>query len=77
MVDEYRILQELAEFRCPIKFDPRLCNGGACPTRPRTYIDYFDECVDARHARLRLDRVLRGEVIIFRDRSDGFEVPLP
>lgn len=77
ILDEYRILQELAAFRCPIKLDPRTCNGKPCPTRPYTYIDYFDECIEARRARLRLDRVLRGESVIFRDPNKGFEVPLP
>ena len=76
-IDEYRVLQELAAFRCPIKLDPRTCNGKVCPTRPRTRVDYFDECVEARLARLRLDRVLRSEIVVFVDRNTGFEVPLP
>jgi hypothetical protein len=73
-VNEYRYLQELAAFRCPIGIGPRICDGRVCPTRPQLlcdlglcslgsrcrgsytgcFTDYFDECSDARHARLKL-----------------------
>ena len=78
IVDEYRVLRELASFECPRKRDPRICDGRSCPTKPdNIHDDYYDECVDARWARLRLSDIAKGKIIVHVDRGDGFEVPLP
>lgn len=56
-MDEYKYLFEVASFECMRNRDPRFCDGRSCPPKPDDIRDdYYDECVDARSARLKLDK---------------------
>lgn len=74
--DEYTSYKEKSLFKCPIKRDPRDCDGKPCPSRSdNSYKDYFEECIGARHARNRLRQILNGEILISNS-NNGWEIPV-
>ena len=76
--DEYRAIARKASFKCPIGRDPSTCDGCNCPVYPGDiWRTHYDECVAARLARLLLDDIAAGRVVIKRNRGEGFEVRLP
>jgi len=58
---EYLRILEQARFRCPIKRNPKDCDGSDCPEKSNGE-DYYDDCVNMLDAKLMLKRILLGEV---------------
>jgi len=74
--DEYVSYKEKSLFRCPLGREPRDCDGKICPTRPdNIHEDYFEECINARRSRNRLNQVLNGEICVTNGNS-GWEIPV-
>jgi len=64
---EYRRLLKLSKFRCPKNpnRNPKDCDGHSCPPRPENPMeDYYDECVEALLARLKLLKISLGEMSV-------------
>lgn len=55
---QYSTREELlrkASFKCPIRRNPRDCDGHPCPRRyDNPFDDYYGECVESLYARLLL-----------------------
>lgn len=72
--DEFKDLLRRTSFRCPKKHHMELCNGTGCPTRrDNPHDDYFDECVDSRSARLKIDKLAQGKIIVANNHQ-GWEI---
>jgi len=56
---EYNRLFSWADWKCPYGVrEPRNCNGSPC------YVEEFDRCVESLKARMIIEKVWRGEILV-------------